>query len=161
MRQAAPKTIDDYIVGFPANVQGKLKQIRRTIRRAAPGAEEAISYQIPTFILNGGLLFFAAWKKHIALYPAPTGSARFNKQLSRYRTEKSTVRFALDEPIPLDLITQIVKLRVKDNLRKAAARAKKRHDYAHDPHGNSAEPWGIGRVDRGARGAHRTRRIVP
>jgi len=122
--QTGPKNMDEYIAGFPKDVQGKLKRIRATIRKAAPDAEETISYKMPTFILKGYLVYFAAYKKHIALYPAPTGSEKFNKELSLYRAEKSSVRFPLDKPIPYDLISQIVKLRVKENLRRARAKGK-------------------------------------
>ena len=121
-----PTTIDEYIAGFPADVQEILTKIRTTIRNAAPDAEETISYRIPTFKLQGNLVSFAAYKKHIGLYPAPAGSRKFNKALSAYRAAKSSVRFPLDKPIPFDLITQIVKLRVKDNLRRAEAKAKKK-----------------------------------
>jgi uncharacterized protein YdhG (YjbR/CyaY superfamily) len=120
-----PKTIDEYIAGFPADVQVLLTKIRKTIRNAAPDAQERISYQIPTFTLKGNLVSFAAYKKHIGLYPAPEGSARFNSDLAPYRAGKSTVRFPLDKPIPFDLITQIVELRVRDNLRRTGAKASK------------------------------------
>jgi uncharacterized protein YdhG (YjbR/CyaY superfamily) len=126
-RNAAPRTIDEYIAGFPNGVQRKLQKIRKTIAGAAPDAGEKISYGIPTFTLKGNLVSFAAYAKHIGLYPAPTGSKRFIKALSAYRAAKSTVRFPLSEPIPFDLIVEIVKLRVADNLRKAAAKAKKKH----------------------------------
>jgi uncharacterized protein YdhG (YjbR/CyaY superfamily) len=123
--QTAPKDIDEYIAGFPKDVQETLKKIRVTIRKAAPGAEETISYQMPTFTLKGILVCFAAYKKHIGLYPAPAGTERFNKQLSVYRTGKSSVRFPLDKPIPFDLISQIVKFRVKNNLEKAEAKTNR------------------------------------
>lgn len=117
--QETPKTIDEYIAGFPDDVQEILQEIRVTIKRAAPDAEETISYQMPTFVLKGNLVHFAAYKRHIGLYPAPTGTEEFNEQLSAYRAAKSSVRFPLDEPIPFDLISQIVKLRVAENLKKA------------------------------------------
>lgn len=123
--QKAPKSIDEYISGFPGDVQEILGRIRTTIRRAAPDADEAIRYQIPTFILKGNLISFAAYNKHIGLYPVPTGTKQFNKELSVYRAAKSTVRFPLDKPIPFDLITQIVKFRVKETLRRAEARRKR------------------------------------
>ena len=123
--QPSPKSVDEYIAGFPADVQRLLTRIRATIRNAAPGAEERISYQIPTFTLKGNLVSFAAYKKHVGLYPAPEGTALFNKKLAPYRAEKASVRFPLDKPIPFGLITQIVKLRVRDNLRRAEVRAKK------------------------------------
>jgi uncharacterized protein YdhG (YjbR/CyaY superfamily) len=117
--------VDKYIAGYPREVQAILRKIRVTIRKAAPGAQETFSYQIPTFKLNGTLISFAAYSKHIGLYPAPAGSERFNRELSKYRAAKSTVRFPLDKPIPYGLITQIVKLRVRANLEKVAAKAKR------------------------------------
>jgi uncharacterized protein YdhG (YjbR/CyaY superfamily) len=118
-----PKTVDEYIAGFPHEVQAILERIRRTIRKAAPDAKEAISYHMPGFMLNGYLVHFAAYKKHIGLYPAPKGTEQFNKRLATYRSSKSTVKFPLDEPIPYDLIRQIVKIRVRDNLKKEKANA--------------------------------------
>ena len=114
--RSAPKDIDDYIAGFPEDVQEILEKIRMTIRKAAPDAEETIKCQMPTFTLKGNLLSFAAYKKHVGLYPAPTGNEKFNKELSIYRAAKSSVRFPLDKPIHFGLISQIVKLRVKKNL---------------------------------------------
>jgi uncharacterized protein YdhG (YjbR/CyaY superfamily) len=122
-----PKSMDQYIAEFPEEVQELLTEIRLTIRKAAPDAEETISYQIPTFTLRGILVSFAAYKNHIGLYPAPAGTERFNKELSVYRTGKSSVRFPLDKPIPFNLISQIVKLRVKDNLNRAEAKVKRKH----------------------------------
>ena len=124
--QTAPKDIDEYIAGFPNDVQKILEKIRTTIRKAAPDAEETIKYGMPTFTLNGNLVHFAAFKKHIGLYPAPTGTQKFNKELSVYENAKSSVRFPLDKPIPLDLISRIVKFRVKKNLERAEAKGKKR-----------------------------------
>ena len=120
-----PRDIDEYIAGYLRDVQVILRKIRVTIRKAAPGAQETISYQIPTFKLNGTLISFAAYSQHIGLYPAPAGSERFNRELSAYRTSKSTVRFPLDGPIPYDLVTQIAKLRVKANQEKAAAKGRR------------------------------------
>jgi uncharacterized protein YdhG (YjbR/CyaY superfamily) len=117
--KTAPQDIDAYIAGFPTDVQQILEKIRKTIRKAAPGAEETISYLIPTFNLKGRyLIYFAAYKKHIGLYPAPRGNERFKKELSRYEGGKGTVRFPLDKPIPLALITRIVKFRIKQNLER-------------------------------------------
>jgi uncharacterized protein YdhG (YjbR/CyaY superfamily) len=121
-----PRNIDEYIAGFPADIQARLKKIRLTIRRAAPAAEEAIKYQIPTFMLNGNLVHFAAFKNHIGFYPAPRGIVEFKQQLAPYRAAKGSVRFPLDEPVPYDLIAKIVKFRVRDNLAKTAARRKRR-----------------------------------
>ena len=125
--QTTPKNIDEYIAGFPSNVQEILEKIRMTIRKAAPGAEETISYQIPTFTLKGKyLVYFAAYKKHIGLYPAPRGVEKFEKELSAYEGGKGTVRFPFDKPIPFGLISRIVKFRVKQNLERAEAKGKKR-----------------------------------
>jgi len=125
-RQTAPKDIDEYIAGFPNDVQEILEKIRMTIRKAAPDAEETISYQIPTFTLKGKyLVYFAAYKKHIGLYPAPRGIEKFKKELSVYEGGKGTVRFPLDKPIPCDLITKIVKFRIKKNLERAEAKGKR------------------------------------
>ncbi len=117
-------TIDEYIEGFPKDIQGILEKLRVTIRKAAPEAEETINYAIPTFTLNGNLVHFAAAKNHIGFYPAPTGSEAFKKELSSYKSGKGSVQFPLDKPIPLSLITKIVKFRVKENLKKVKASKK-------------------------------------
>jgi uncharacterized protein YdhG (YjbR/CyaY superfamily) len=124
--QTAPRNIDEYIGGFPPDVQKLLKKVRATIKKAAPGAGEAIKYAIPTFTLNGNLVFFAAYKNHIGFYPAPRGIEKFKKDLSAYEGGKGSVRFPLDQPIPYELISKIVKFRVAENLKKAAAKGKKR-----------------------------------
>jgi len=125
--QTTPTTIDEYIERFPREVQSLLQKIRKTIRAAAPAAEEKISYQIPAFTLNGGgLISFAAWKKHVALYPAPRGHEKFKDELAAYEGGKGTVKFPLDRPIPFDLIGRIVKFKVKENLERAAAKKMKR-----------------------------------
>jgi uncharacterized protein YdhG (YjbR/CyaY superfamily) len=124
--QTAPKDIDEYIAGFPDDVQEILEKIRMTIREAAPEAEERISYQIPTFNLKGNLVHFAAFKKHIGLYPAPRGVEEFKEELSAYKGGKGTVRFPLDKPIPFDLISRIAKFRVKENLERAELKGKKK-----------------------------------
>jgi uncharacterized protein YdhG (YjbR/CyaY superfamily) len=113
-----PTTIDEYIAGFPPDVQAILEKIRGTIREAAPGAAEAIKYQMPTFTLNGNLVHFAAFKKHIGFYPVPTGIAAFKDELSVYQGGKGSVQFPLDQPIPYDLIRRIVGFRVQENLGK-------------------------------------------
>jgi uncharacterized protein YdhG (YjbR/CyaY superfamily) len=120
-----PKDIDEYIAGFPEDVQEILEKIRKTIREAAPDAEEAIKYQIPTFTLKGNLVHFAAFKKHIGFYPAPRGIEEFKDELSVYKGAKGSVQFPLGEPIPYDLISRIVKFRVSDNLEKGKARGKR------------------------------------
>jgi len=116
--QTTPKTVDEYIAGFSPEIQEILKKIRTTIREAAPEAEEAISYKMPTFRLKGNLVHFAAFSKHIGLYPTPTGIEEFKDELSVYASGKGSVKFPLDEPIPFDLISKIVKFRVKENLRR-------------------------------------------
>jgi uncharacterized protein YdhG (YjbR/CyaY superfamily) len=124
--QTTPRTIDEYIAGFPDEVQEILQKIRMTIHQAAPGAEEKISYQMPAFTLNGAdLLAFSAWKKHVGLYPAPRGSEGFKAELSAYKGGKGTVQLPFDQPIPLGLIKRIVKFRIKKNRERAEARAKK------------------------------------
>jgi uncharacterized protein YdhG (YjbR/CyaY superfamily) len=124
-KRKAPRDVDEYISGFPKDVQKKLEQIRATIRKAVPHADETISYQIPTFTLNGNLIYFAAYEKHISVYPAPRESPEFKAELADYAGGKGTVQFPLDRPIPFDLITRIVKFRVKANLAKTAARKKR------------------------------------
>ena len=113
MRALAPKDIDAYIAGFPETVRPILRRVRATIRKAAPGAEEAIKYRIPAFVLNGNLIYFAGYKKHVAVYPAPRRAAAFERELARYKGGKGTVQFPLDRPIPYDLIRRIVKFRLK------------------------------------------------
>ena len=124
--QTAPKSIDEYIAGFPQDVQEILKKIRLTIRKAAPDAQETIKYQMPTFTLKGNLVHFAAFKKHIGFYPVPTGIEKFKSALSVYEGGKGSVRFPLDKPIPYALISRIVKFRVGENLDRAAAKGKKK-----------------------------------
>ncbi len=116
--KTTPGNIDEYISGFPQEIRVLLEQVRQTIRNAAPEATEAISYQMPTFRLNGNLIHFAAFKNHIGLYPAPTGIENFNKELSVYKGGKGSVQFPIAEPLPLDLITRIVRFRVGENLNK-------------------------------------------
>lgn len=117
-------SIDEYIADFPKDIQTILQKIRVTIKKTAPAAEEAISYTIPTFKLNGNLVHFAAFKKHIGFYPAPSGSKEFKKELSAYKSGKGSVQFPLDKPIPYALITAIAKFRVKELLKKTNAKKK-------------------------------------
>jgi uncharacterized protein YdhG (YjbR/CyaY superfamily) len=127
-KQTAPNTIDEYIAGFPHDVQDILQKIRMTIRKAAPEAEETISYKIPTFNLKGHyLVYFAAYKNHIGFYPAPTGIEKFKNELSMYGSGKGTLKFPLDKPIPFSLISKIVRFRVKENLAKAPTKDKKKY----------------------------------
>jgi uncharacterized protein YdhG (YjbR/CyaY superfamily) len=110
------KTIDEYISSFPKNVQDILQQLRQIIRDSAPNSSESISYQIPTFKLNGNLVHFAAYKNHIGFYPTPSGVSEFREELSEYEIAKGSVKFPLNKPLPINLITEIVKFRVKENL---------------------------------------------
>jgi uncharacterized protein YdhG (YjbR/CyaY superfamily) len=123
--QTTPKTIDEYIAGFPKEVQEILVKIRMTIRKAAPGAEEAIKYQLPTFTLKGNLVHFGAFKKHIGFYPTSTGTRAFKRELSVYEGAKGSVKFPLDRPIPFALISKIVKFRAQENLKKAETKKKR------------------------------------
>ena len=115
-------TVDDYINSFPDGVQVLLRQMRTTIQSAAPGAEEVISYAMPTYKLYGNLVHFAAFKAHIGFYPVPSGIAAFEKELSPYKSAKGSAKFPLTEPLPLKLVEQIVKFRVKENEAKAAVK---------------------------------------
>ena len=116
--------IDEYIAGFPKDIQKLLKEMRATIKKAAPEAEEAIKYAMPTFTLNGNLVHFAAFKNHIGFYPAPAGIEEFRKELSAYKGSKGAIQFPLDAPLPLALVSRIVKFRVKKNLEKAKLKKK-------------------------------------
>lgn len=111
-------TIDQYIADFPGEVQEKLTQMRKLISENAPGASECISYGIPTFKLNGNLVHFAAFKSHLGLYPGAAGVEAFADRLGKYETSKGTIQFPLDKPIPVSLVKDIVKFRVKQNLDK-------------------------------------------
>jgi len=119
--KAGFSSVDEYIGTFPRDVQKILKQIRATIKAAAPDAKEKISYQIAAFELNGrNLIHYAGWKNHISIYPIPSGSEAFNKQVAQYADGKGTLKFPLDKPMPLKLITKIVKYRVADNLKNTS-----------------------------------------
>lgn len=112
------KDINEFIADFPEDIQLILEKIRATIQQAAPDAKEAIKYGMPTFVLNGNLVHFAAYKNHIGFYPAPTGIDAFIEELAQYRTGKGTIQFPVDKPIPYDLVTKVVKFRVEENLKK-------------------------------------------
>jgi uncharacterized protein YdhG (YjbR/CyaY superfamily) len=123
--RAVPRNIDQYIAPFPPDVRAVLERVRLTIRNAAPDAEETICYNMPTFVLNGTLVHFAAFKEHIGFYPPVRGDARLEKAVSRYAGEKGNLRFPLDRAIPYGLIGRLVKLRAKQNLMKARAPRKR------------------------------------
>jgi len=118
-KQPIAKNIDEYISSQPEKVKAILEKLRQTIRKAAPEAEEVISYQMPAFKYHGMLVYFAAWKNHIGFYPVSSGIKAFNKELSAYEKSKGTIKFPIDKPIPYNLISKIVKFRVKENLAKA------------------------------------------
>jgi len=111
-------TIDEYIATFPEHIQKKLVELREVIKEEAPQAQEKISYQMPTFYLNGNLVHFAAFSKHIGFYPAPSGIEAFKNELSKYKGAKGSVQFPIDEPLPLEIVRQIVGFRVAENQQK-------------------------------------------
>lgn len=115
---STPKTIDEYLYDFPEAVQHMLEHLRQAIRDAAPEAVETINYQMPAFMLAGKLVYFAGYKNHIGFYPTPSAITAFKDELSAYKCAKGTVQFPLDQPLPLDLITRMVKFRVQENLAK-------------------------------------------
>ena len=122
MKTAA--SVDDYISGADPNARKALKDIRKTIKAAAPKAEEVISYNMPAFGLDGMLVYYAAWKEHIGFYPASPGMSVFDKELAKYERSKGTIKFPLSEEMPLDLIARIVKFRVAENQEKKLAKVK-------------------------------------
>jgi uncharacterized protein YdhG (YjbR/CyaY superfamily) len=123
MQTKKPTDVDQYIAGFPAATQKILNQVRATIKKAAPHAEEVISYGMPGYKLNGQLVFFAGYAGHIGFYATPTGHKQFKKELSVYKEGKGSVQFPIDEPMPLKLISDIVKFRVKENEMKTGTKA--------------------------------------
>jgi uncharacterized protein YdhG (YjbR/CyaY superfamily) len=125
-REAEAALVERYIQGFPKETREKLEELRQTIRSAAPEATEIISYQMPTFFLDGNLVYYAGFKEHIGFYPTPHGITAFEAELAPYKRGKGSIRFPLDEPLPVGLIRKIVKLRVEENSAKARqAQAKK------------------------------------
>ena len=113
------KTVDSYIKSFPVNIQSKIKKVRNIVKLIAPEAEEKISYGMPYYSYKGRLIYFAAWKTHLAMYMLPHGDKRFEKELNKYKTSRSTVKFSFDKEIPYNLIKQFVKYRLKENLERA------------------------------------------
>ena len=126
MAAGPPENVDAYIAAFPPPVKAILERIRRTIRRAAPDAEEIISYRMPAFRLNGVLVYFAAFKNHIGLFPPVGGDAALERAIAPYAGEKGNLRFPLDRPIPYGLIQRIARLRVKQDRAKARSRKRSR-----------------------------------
>lgn len=125
MKRASFNSIDDYIATFPEDTQQILQEIRGVIRSAAPDAVEKISYQMPTFYLNGNLVHFAAYPRHIGFYPAPRGIEAFQEELSAYKGAKGSVQFPIDQPMPYDLIRRIVEYRAAENRIQVTSRRKK------------------------------------
>jgi uncharacterized protein YdhG (YjbR/CyaY superfamily) len=125
MKTAQPNNIDEYIAGFPPGVQENLHKIRRIIKKAAPDAEEAIKYRMPTFVSGGNLVHFAAFQNHIGFYPTPSGIEEFKDELASFESAKGSVQFPLDKPIPFGLIEKIVKFRVKETQEKMPAKKRK------------------------------------
>jgi uncharacterized protein YdhG (YjbR/CyaY superfamily) len=119
------ESIDEYILQFPSEVQEILEKLRRVIKESAPDAKEKISYQMPAFVLNGNLVYFAAYKKHIGFYPTPSGINAFKNELSEYKGGKGTVQFPIEKPLPYELISRIVKFRAAENKKKAEDKLKK------------------------------------
>lgn len=126
--RTTPVSVDEYIRGFSPEVQVILQQVRQVVREAAPLAQEVISYRMPAFKQNGMLVYFAAFKNHIGLYPPVSGDARIQKAAAPYAGEKGNLRFPFDKPIPYDLISRITALRVKQDAAKAKGKNKKVND---------------------------------
>jgi uncharacterized protein YdhG (YjbR/CyaY superfamily) len=125
-RRPAPASVDDYIAGFPPGVRAVLRKMRATVRKAAPEAEERISWGMPAYAQDGMLVFFAAFEKHVSFFPGAEGVEKFKKELAPYGTSKGGVRFPLGTPVPYGLIARIVKFRVKENKARAAAKRGKK-----------------------------------
>ena len=123
-KKKVAKNIDEYISQFPPEVQGVLQKVRETIRKAAPKATETISYAIPCYMYHGYLIYFAGFKNHVSVYPAPRGAAEFKDELAVYKGGKGTVQFPLDEPLPVKLIARMVKYRMKENEEKEKSKGK-------------------------------------
>lgn len=125
MKTIKANTIDEYIDAQPANIKKLLKQMRTTIRKAAPEAEEAIKYGIPTFVQNGNIVHFAGYQNHIGFYPAPMGIEAFQRETAQYESGKGTLQFPIDRPLPLDMVARIVKFRVEQNNAKTNSKKRK------------------------------------
>lgn len=121
-----PKSIDEYILQFPPHIQEILQMLRKVIKEAVPDAQEKISYQMPTFVLHGNLVHFAAFKNHIGFYPTPSAIQAFKDELSKYKGGKGSVQFPIEEPMPYELVSDIVKFRAFENIKKAKEKSKKK-----------------------------------
>ena len=120
------RTVDEYLAGFPPSTKKMMQELRTAIKQAAPEAEEVISYNMPAYKLKGVLVYFAGYKGHIGFYPLPSAIEAFKKELAAYEQSKGTVRFPLDEPLPVKIVTKLVKFRVKENLEKDDLKSKKK-----------------------------------
>jgi uncharacterized protein YdhG (YjbR/CyaY superfamily) len=120
------KTVDQYLSVFPENIKSKLQELRSTIKKTAPQAEELISYNMPAFKLHGMLVYYAAYKEHIGFYPTPSPIEAFKKELAGYEVAKGSIKFPIDKPVPLKLVIKIVKYKMKENLEAAHAKVKKK-----------------------------------
>ncbi|MEI6508940.1 MAG: DUF1801 domain-containing protein [Bacteroidota bacterium] len=125
MNTKKPDTIDEYIDTYPKDIQKLLKQVKTAIKKAAPGAEEVISYSMPAFKLNGLLVWFAAHTHHIGFYPKASGIEHFKKEITKYKSSKGAVQFPVNEPLPIALITEMVKFRANENLQKLKKKKSK------------------------------------
>ncbi|HJS54845.1 MAG TPA: DUF1801 domain-containing protein [Chitinophagaceae bacterium] len=142
-----PKNTDEYISWFPEETRKILQQIRTTIKKTVPRAEETISYGIPTFNLNGSyLIYFAGYKNHVSIYPAPRGKDEFKQILAPYKGGKGTVQFPLDQPIPFNLIVKIVKFRMKENSAEAEKKIRKAAGKNYIKYHNDGSIWAKGKM---------------
>jgi len=119
------KTVEDYLAGFPPGTRKLLRKVRETIQKAAPEAEEVISYRMPAYKLNGVLVYFTGYQNHIGLYPTASGIQAFQSELTPFKWAKGSVQFPLDRPVPFNLIDKMVQFRVRENLQKFRSRNKK------------------------------------
>ncbi|QNK63096.1 DUF1801 domain-containing protein [Pedobacter sp. PAMC26386] len=126
MKAIPARNVDEYILGFPEDIQQKLQGLRTAIKKIVPEAEETINYAIPTLVLKGNLVHFAAFKTHIGFYPTPSGIEKFKEELAVYEGAKGSVKFPIDKPLPLNLILKIVEFRAKENIANAEAKMKKK-----------------------------------
>ncbi len=146
MKMKIYKDVDSYVKDFPKETANLLKQIRAAIKKAAPYAEETMSYGMPAYKLNGPVVYFGGFKKHVSLFPTSSGVRIFHKELSRYQTSKGTIQFPLNKPLPLSLISKIVKLRVKENTQKESVKSSSKKFIKYH---NDGTPWAKGKITAG------------
>ena len=126
MEKVVAKNVDEYIAGFPKETQKLLKQVRATIRKAVPKAQETIKYGMPAYVYHGNLVYFAGYKNHIGFYPVPSGDASLKKEILEYKTGKGSIQFPLEKPMPLELIRKMIDFRIHENLQKKRGREDRR-----------------------------------